>query len=317
MYKLFEKKTLFAYILLFLLFGLLGFHIFQHDYQSLIARDSFIFTFIIKPSSANIHWVQLLVFIVFLVMFYLLTIVFNQLSFTSKNLLAIQSIFLINSILALYFENDLISIFELFFVLLYLMFFVISDKKAQTTSLFFNIGFIFGVSIFLSLKLLLLLPILLFSANIYGKNGFGDLFSFIFGLMVPIYIVSTFLYLSDKLILISLYSDSIIQLQYDMIRGKEIILFSLISLFAFMAFPAIPTFNINTRKLYTILLSMFFILVPFYIFLSFRENKSYLILSLIGTLYLSAFLSTSKKYKLKSFILFSGFVMAILVTIIR
>lgn len=317
MYKLFEKRSLFAYIVLFLLFGILATNIFQCDYKALVFDDSFIFKNILKIQNWSNLIIQFLVFLLFVIFVFLIMMICKHFSFTGKNILIIQVLFIVNCIFALYFENSLTSIIELLFVLLFLLFFVNSDKKTQTVNLFFNIGFTFGISLFISLKLLIFLPILFFSANIYGKNGFYDLFSFLFGLIVPLYLIYSYLYLTDNQQFFYQYLNSINKLKYDIIHGKEILIFCQFILCAFMTLPVIANFNINTRKLYTVLLSMFFILTPFYIFLSFGEEKSYLILSLIATLYLSAFISTSRNIKLKNIILFSGFIMAIVVTFIK
>lgn len=311
MYKLFEKKSIIAYLIIVILLGIIGLQIFQSNEYQTTNSDSFLINHILRFDRLNLIACKSILLLLFLILTIAISYLCSRFSYIGKSSLIVIVLFLTNCIFALHFENNLISILELCLIVILFLFFNDTEVKNHTANFFFNLGFIFGISLFLSMKFLIFVPIMLFSINIYGKNGFSDFFRFVFGLLIPIYIFISYLYLTDSLNFIHNYINTIRHIQYDIAKGTEMIIYAGFAISLILAFPFVTTFNINTRKLYTIILSLYFILFPFNFFLSLSENKSYLTLAFIATLYFSAFTICIRNYRTKNFIVFTSILIAI------
>lgn len=313
MYRLFEKKSIVAYGLFVFLLVILGIQIFKGDSYRNNLSESFIFSLFYN---VNLKIIHLLSFFTISLIVLFQGFIYRGLSYSGKGVLVYQTILLINLIIGLSFEYSLTSVFEIVFLFFYFLFFLNSNKEKKTSSLFFGIGVIFGLSLFISLNQLLFFPILLFSINIYEKNGVSDFFAFLIGLIVPIYIIVSFFYLTDRLDFVIEKVSFIKLFHYDLVRRIQIVGVILIIIKVVAAFPIIPSYNIQTRKFYTVLLGILFMILPFYILFSYNQNKPFLTFFMIGSLYLSSFITAVKKNNLKNLILISGFLLAIILTFV-
>jgi len=316
MYKQFEKNTIFSYVFIILLYVLLGIKLFKAShYQSNFTESVLlgqIFNFQNLSLNFNLSLQFLIIFILGLSQYF----IYKNLSFSGRSTLVYQVIFLINTIIALSFDYNFMDIVQLSFVTLFFTTLARTNKEQQTTSMFFDIGFFYGLSLLISMKLLLLLPVMIFSINIFGKNSFRDFWGFLFGLLVPIYLFVTYLYFIDQEQWMLIYLKSMHFFNYEFIHRIEIIAIILIVIKGISAFSVVASYNINTRKFYTVLLSMYLILILFYVFFEYNHSKSFLSLFFIGALYMSALYSSFRKGRMKNILLISGFLLAIIVTFV-
>lgn len=316
MYKLLEKKSFLAYILCSILLLLFCYRLFYSDTFYFERDELKLLSFIFNLDESKISILKgcsVGLFLITLVNFFNLL---HQKDFSVRfELIAVYAV-LVHGIIALNYRLSFVDFVSLLYVSILLLQLSQVNKITQTVNSFFTIGLVFGLFAVFSTNVLFYIPVLILSVNIFGKNGFKDLGGLILGLIAPIYILYSIYYLTDSNQLMLDTANSIRQFKYQLAYKWYYIPPVLVLLNVLSAVPLIANFNINSRKLFTIIFSIF--LSNAICLISFQFGHSKLVLSLlsIGALYFSIYIGGSRNVRVKNILLILGLIWVIFNTFV-
>lgn len=316
MHKVFEKKSFLAYLLCTILFFLFSYKLFSTTHFYVDKREFLVFNSLFNTSDSN----NAILRIVSLVLFFIsLVNVFNllkQKDFSLRfELFAIYAM-LIHGIIALSFKHSILDFIHLFYISLLILQLGKLNRVNRTVGDFFNIGLIYGLFLIATSSLVIYIPILILCVNVFGKSGFKDLWSLIFGLIAPIYIVFSVLYLTDANAIVAEIIHSFRLFKYQLATYWMYLPLVLVILNAISAAPLITNFNINSRKLFTIIFSLMILYSILSVNIVFGQTKLILSLVSVGALYVSIFINGYRNEKVKNLLLVLGFLWAIINTFV-
>jgi hypothetical protein len=273
MFKLFEKESIIAYLFFSLLILLIGLKVFFIGELNLDNEGSFLFNHIIDSTSWNINVLKGLIFTIVLFCFYFFSLLYKHFSYHSKAGLVFQFVFGVNTLLAFIFPYSLEHVLVGFLFLILSLSLIHTDQRKDTVANFFNLGFVFTVSIFISSSMIFFLLPIIFALVIFGKSRFRDLLALIIGFFSPLVILTSILVLFNlESVFIKLISSYFL-VSYNLLSNWEWLLFGIAVLSAFLTFPIVNSFTINTRKFYIYLFFCFLSVLSVYLLLMLRETR--------------------------------------------
>lgn len=189
-------------------------------------------------------------------------------------------------------------------IFLYLSLFQIfkTYKKENVVNNFFNIGFLYGISIIINAKYIFFLPLIVFSAFYIKKLSFKEFVSLLLGIFTIILtIIIIFFFFSKINIFFEYNKDSIISLILENIHKEEYILFIfpliLIILFVLFYTLLIKISSLFTKKVNFIFI-LFFIIEIIFVCLPGNSIESIIVLFVpLSFLSSNIFVSLGNKYK--------------------
>lgn len=317
MFKLFETKSIIAYLIFILIIILLGSKLYYSEVFPLANTNSIFIGSVLNINTWNTLTLKLIVFIMISLNFILFSTICRHFSYHSKGGLVFLFILGVHTILTLTFPVNLEHIFVGFLFLVLSQILSQIYQRRETVNVFFNLGFVFSWSFFASSSMLFFLPPLLFSLMIFGKNGARDLWALLIGIGAAFAIlVSLILVFSSNDLWINIFS-SVQVLHYKLPYRWEWLFFVIAVLSALVAFPHINLFTINTRKFYIYLFISFLSIVLFFLIFSDNGLKNYYLIMIIASFYFTPFLFKMKSVRFKSLLVFLGLLIAILATFVQ
>jgi hypothetical protein len=317
MFKLFEKESIIAYLFFSLLILLIGLKVFFIGELNLDNEGSFLFNHIIDSTSWNINVLKGLIFTIVLFCFYFFSLLYKHFSYHSKAGLVFQFVFGVNTLLAFIFPYSLEHVLVGFLFLILSLSLIHTDQRKDTVANFFNLGFVFTVSIFISSSMIFFLLPIIFALVIFGKSRFRDLLALIIGFFSPLVILTSILVLFNlESVFIKLISSYFL-VSYNLLSNWEWLLFGIAVLSAFLTFPIVNSFTINTRKFYIYLFFCFLSVLSVYLLFNVAGNKAYFLVMILASFYLLPFLFEIRSYRTKNFLLFFGLIMAFFATFVQ
>ena len=317
MYRLFEIKSIFAYLILVFLVILLGIKVFMTGDLVLDNNGSFVFTYILKTHLWHPNFLRVLIFICALVSFFVFTLIFKEFSYQSKSGLLAVFVFSINSIVSISLPFNLESIIgsNLFLVLSFLV--LKLEKEKDTTSSFYNLGFLIVVSSLVTNYMLFYLLPLFFTLFIYGSSGLRDFLAMLVGIATPIVLIGSIILLQNNWKLLALIVDIARQIHYMFLTSWDWFILGLTVIAFILALPIINSFTISTRKYYTYLVFCFLGLIPAYIFISISGKKPYVLVMTISSFYILPLILKTSSGLFKNLLLILGIIGAIFATFVQ
>lgn len=140
-------------------------------------------------------------------------------------------------------------------------------NSSNPKTLLFNIGLLTGISIILYHPAALLVPVALFALMVLRSFIISDCLVLLMGVVFPFYLLASYLYLTDRLVLIKnyipLWQLNLPYVQYKLVFSITIaivIVILLVGLFYWQ--QENRRLLIQVRKNWVVLLAMFFVLLP-------------------------------------------------------
>lgn len=316
MYKLFEKNSIIAYLICLGLYVLYGVRLFTTQNFYVDKSEFVILDSIFQINEKNVFLYKFLSFTLFGIVLVLMYNLAVRRDLTLKNELIAVAVVLIFGVHALLFSSSLSSFILIFFFTSILTSLVNTPKKSQTVDSIYYIGVLYGMTTLLSPNTIVLLPLLLICINQFGKNGMRDIGGLLLGLCTPIYILITYLYLTDNFHLISRWIGQFHAYKFQFPTAIQYLPIAISIISGVLAMPYIANFNINTRKLYTVIFGALVLLSISAVFLKFNHLKYILALMFVGSLYFSIYLSHIRNKRLRELLLIVGIVSAIINTFV-
>jgi hypothetical protein len=317
MFKLFEKESIIAYLIYSILILLLGIKVFSRGVLDTSSEGSYFLTSILNLKDWNHLLLRGLIFLVILFSFFILSLIYANFSYHTKSGLIFQFVICVHFLVASIFPFSLEQVLCVLLFLLMSLLLTRADQKKETVATFYNLGFLFALSILLSISMLFYLIPLLFAIFIYSKNGVRDLLSLILGIASPVCIFFSIIILSDQLSIFHEILTMAKLIHYDLAKKWEWVIAGICLLSMGVTLPSIGSFTIHTRKFYTYLFFCVLTVLPIYIFLSTSEHKMSVMVMLIASFYFLPFLFQMRSYRIKSFLLFFGLIISIFATFVQ
>lgn len=317
MFKLFEKESIIAYLIYSILILLLGIKVFSIGVLDMNSKGSYFLTSILSVNDWNHLLLRGLIFLVILFSFFILSLIYANFSYHTKAGLIFQFVICSNILVAFIFPFSLEQVLCVLLFLLMSLLLTRADQKKETVATFYNLGFLFALSILLSISMLFYLIPLLFAIFIYSKNGVRDLLALILGIATPISISLSIIILSDHSAIFNEILTMTKLIHYDLATKWEWGIAGICLLSMGVTFPSIGSFTIHTRKFYTYLFFCALTILPIYSLLSITETKMGAIVMLIASFYFLPFIFQTRSYRIKSFLLFFGLIISIFATFVQ
>jgi len=317
MFKLFEKETTIAYLIFSILLVLLCIKVSTGQLTSPVRQDSFIYflPYITKNWSAFAIRCSTLCIIFF--SFFIFSLLYRQFSYHSKGGLIFLFVICVHTILALCFPFHIETTLIGFFFLVMSHFLVSTNQQKETTPIFFNLGLVFSLSLCISPSMLFYTIPLLFSLPIFGKNGLRDLCALAIGILTTFILIASIIWTSNQENQFINLLPKILEIKYKLLANWEWGLFVIGLLSAFLTFPKINLFTINTRKFYIYLFFCLLSSMLSFLFLTFNGIKNYILIMIIASFYYTPFLFKLDNYRLKNILLFFGFVLSFIAIFVQ
>lgn len=317
MYKLFENKSIVAYLIVAFLVILLGFKVFVTGPLVTESEGSFLFTHVLKTHLWGPSLLRSLVFVVLLIGFFMFNLIFKEFSYQSKSGLFAIFVVCIHNILALSLPFNLEGVFSILLFLILSLLVLKLEKIKDTTSSFFNLGFVFVLSTVATNYMLFFLFPLIFAMFIYGRNGLRDFLAMILGISTPIIILGSIILLQNNQEILGHLVFSIKQIKYLLLIRWEWLILGLTAVSFIVTLPLINSFTIATRKFYTYLFFCIVVLIPAFILIGISGNKPYGLTMTLASFYILPFILKTYSRLFKNLMLFLGIVAAIFATFVQ
>jgi hypothetical protein len=317
MFKLFEKESIIAYLILALVVILIGVKVFVTGSYLADNNSSLAFHYLLKTQTWNIVLVKTIILICILLSLLFFSLIFKDFSYQSKSGLIAVFVVCVNTLLSLIFPFNLEGVFSV------LLFLILSyttarlEKKKDTTSSIFNIGFLFALSIAVTYYMSFFIVPLIFALFIFGRNGIRDLLALMIGILVPIVIFLSIILLTNNIDLLGLIILPIKILENSILANWEWLVFGYSILSFLLVIPLIAGFTIATRKFYTFLFFCILTLLPVFIFIGFSGSKPFYLILFVSSFYTLPFLLKAAGNRLKNVMLILGLFGAIFVTFVQ
>lgn len=274
------------------------------------AGDSFLFDTIFKIQESNLYLLSIVSFLLIILSLVFYTLVSSKFSFQVRSVVLIATIPTINYIVAFIYPYNIEGIFMgLFFLIISFILMSIENKKS-TIEPFFHVGLLYGLTFLISYESILLLPSMLLSVIIFGKNGIKDFLSFLFGAIVCFYILITWLILVDKTSKLNELMNFILLIRYQLLSNRELMPFVIAFLSLVAAYSYQSGINIHTRKYFMFLFFAIGSIFLFNIFFSIYSVKSFVAIMGLSSFYFSSYLIQSKNQKIKNGLILIGIALA-------
>lgn len=317
MYKLFENKSIFAYLIVTFLVILLGAKVFVSGPLLVENEGSFLFTYVLKTHLWSPSLLRGLVFVFELVGIVLFTLIFKEFSYQSKSSLFSIFVVCIHNILALSLPFNLEGIFSILLFLGLSLLVLRMEKVKDTTSAFYNLGFAIVLSVVATNYMLFYLLPLVFAMFIYGRNGLRDLLALFVGIITPIIILGSLILIQNNQDLINLFAINFKKINYLLLARWEWLTLGLTAVSFMLTLPILNSFTIATRKFYTYLFFCFIVLIPAFIFIGISGKKPYGLTLTLASFYILPFMLKTSSRLFKNLMLFLGIVAAIFATFVQ
>lgn len=306
MFKQFDKSTFTSYFFIFFFYLLVVYKFFIN--LSIEYTNSINFSI-----NVNNKWIHTLFFAILIAF---ITIRINKI---------ISSLKIFSS------NNNLTSFLFLFFVTLWLIkspsiydllvliqayycieIFNNSLHKESTIENYFKLGiFISAIFILMQVNILFILPTLV-SFTIIGKKGIKDFLAYLVGLLMPIYLISSYSLITDDTLLIQNLFSFTDKFRFELIQKYDIYVISIFIFSILMALPRISILNINTRMLMSSIISLAIILIAFMLFFNFIGCKMVGGLVIVSTMYASIFINFIKNKKQRDALIILSIILGII-----
>jgi hypothetical protein len=317
MYKLFENKSIVAYLIVAFLVILLGFKVFVTGPLGTESEGSFLFTHVLKTHLWGPSLLRSLVFVVLLIGFFMFNLIFKEFSYQSKSGLFAIFVVCIHNILALSLPFNLEGVFSILLFLILSLLVLKLEKIKDTTSSFFNLGFVFVLSTVATNYMLFFLFPLIFAMFIYGRNGLRDFLAMIVGISTPIIILGSIILLQNNQEILGHLVFGFKQIKYLLLSRWEWLILGLTAVSFIVTLPIINSFTIATRKFYTYLFFCILVLIPAFILIGISGNKPYGLTMTLASFYILPFILKTYSRLFKNLMLFLGIVAAIFATFVQ
>jgi len=317
MFKLFEKESIIAYLLYSVLLLLLGVKVFNTGILDTNTESSSLLTSILKVQEWNHILLRGVVFFTLLLSLFISSLIYVNFSYHIKAGLVFQFVLCAHFLIAFMFPFSLEQTMAACMFLIMFTILIQVDQKKETVATFYNLGFLFTLSIGVSIGMLFYMIPLLFAILIYGKTGVQDLLALILGIGTPLCIFASIILISGQYSIFIELFGLLKVIQYDLAQKWEWLIVGIGVLSALITFSSIASFTIHTRKFYTYLFFCFLTIMPLYTLLSIAEQKMNSIVMLIASFYLLPFLFQIRSYRIKNFLLFFGLIISIFATFVQ
>ena len=316
MYKQFDRQTPIAYTITITLFGVFCWKFFAGN-NYVIDAPGHVFLDWVFSNSNNVLVSKIIS--IFLYLFSLINIysLFQNKDSSIQNSILAIFLLIVQSIFVLSFSCTISDFLVMFYLTMLGKQMQYANHLNVTANHFFAVGLGFGVFLILTPALLIFILMIIFVINIFGKNGFRDLFAFLLGFVVPVYIWITSLYLMGDLTALHNYQQSLTNFRTQLPSSTQTILLSIGILHGLLAQSFIANFNISTRKNFSMYSIILFLLILFNSGLVFGFSKLFLPLLTVSSLFFMIFLKGIRNNKMKDFVILFGIVWAIFNTFIK
>jgi hypothetical protein len=316
MYKQFDRQTPIAYTITISLFGVFCWKFFAGN-SFVIDAPAHVFLDSVFSNSRNVLVYKIIS--IFLHLFSLINIysLFQNKDSSIQNSILAIFLLIVQSIFVLSFSCTISDFIVMFYLTLLGKQMQYANHLNITANHFFTVGLGFGVFLILTPALLIFILIMIFIINIFGKNGFRDLFAFLLGFAVPVCIWIANLHLMGDLIVLHNYKQSLTNFQTQLPSSTQTILLSIGIVHGLLAQSFIANFNISTRKNFSMYSIILFLLILFNSGLVFGSSKLFLPLLTVSSLFFMIFIKGIRNIKLKDFVILFGIIWAIFNTFIK
>jgi len=316
MYKQFDRQTPIAYTIIIALFGLFCWKFFAGN-SFVLDSSSHSFLDSLFSNSPTIFLYKIIS--IFLYLFSLINIysLFQNKDSSIQNSVLTIFLVIVQGIFVLSFSCTISDFLVMFYLTLLGKQMQYANHLHMTANHFFTVGLGFAIFLMLTPALLIFILMIIFVINIFGKNGFRDLFAFLLGFVVPIYIWITSLYLMGDLVELNNYKHSLSRFQAELPSSFQTIILSVGVVHGLLAQSFIANFNISTRKNFSMYSIVLLFLILFSSGLIFGFSKLFLPLLTTSSLFFLIFLKGIRNKKFKDFIILFGIIWAIFNTFIK
>lgn len=304
MYNLLSKNIVLSFFITLIISICLGFQLFGiPDSQIVLNSKVSLLNFFVEEWGLTIFKFRVLfyslnIFVAFYLAYLLADVkISNIFSFVPS------IIYLIHVSLALKMQLNTEIFFQLIFLVLSTHFISLLLIEKKSVDYFFATGFVLGFLILLQFHYIVYLIFYLIIIYRFQTRGVKDLLAFFIGLCTIIFLLFSYLYLSDKLEYITNFSFFHIG-KIKIVNSWGSILFCVIILIEWLSFsPKVNVLNISNRKLYFFFLIMFVSSIFIAIIRLLDGQNDFLNLSFFGGVYLSSIVITVKSKKINNIIL--------------
>lgn len=304
MYKLLHKNILVSIVFSIVLFLMIWYNLVTKKSILVFSDYKLDFLHLISSKiSISTGFAQVFFLIIVAIIGILFSFLMHRIKLDNIFNLIPTILFFFHIILCLNFKIILSDIFILLFVFVLLLLFEKTLKLKNITSYFFTIGVLSSIFIILTVKSLFLLPVIFLAVNIFGKNGLKDLLAFLLGFVTIIYLVFGLSYITNSSHLFLEYFLQFKNIKISLDFGLYYLIIILTIIEWLISVGYINNFNINNRKLYTVVFSMLVISAFVLILTKYLDSYNLLFFANIGTMYSSAFIFTTRNKKIKNSLL--------------
>lgn len=304
MYNLLSKNIVLSFFITLIISICLGFQLFGiPDSQIVINSKVPLLNFFVEEWGLTIFKFRVLFFILNIFVAFYLAYLLADVKISNIFSFVPSIIYLIHVSFALKMQLNTEIFFQLIFLVLSTHFISLLLKEKKSVDYFFATGFVLGFLILLQFHYIVYLIFYLIIIYRFQTRGVKDLLAFFIGLCTIIFLLFSYLYLSDKLEYITNFSFFHIG-KIKIVNSWGSILFCVIILIEWLSFsPKVNVLNISNRKLYFFFLIMFVSSIFIAIIRLLDGQNDFLNLSFFGGVYLSSIVITVKSKKINNIIL--------------
>lgn len=314
MHRLFEKNSPIIYVLCLLLTILFGIKLFNRCPFLSSDQSIFIIRSFTSEDSSKILLSKVISFCIWIYMLFGVFGLYSQKDINIRNAsLPIYTI-LIFGISALSFEISLSDFIFVGYVFILILQLYKIRKESKTTNNFHGMGLALGISCLISIHMIVIIPIMFFVWGNFGKSGIKDLLALIIGILIPIYTLAAYSYLADEPQIWSHYFTAISLFEYSLPKKYEYLALVICFIGTIKSLPYTQNFNINTRKIYTILTVVFFLYFGLSLCLRVEGSSLIFCVMFISSLFLHIYISQTRNKKLQNILLAIGLIWSFLST---
>jgi hypothetical protein len=304
MYNLLSKNIVLSFFITLIISICLGFQLFGiPDSQIVINSKVPLLNFFVEEWGLTLFKFRVLFYILNIFVAFYLAYLLADVKISNIFSFVPSIIYLIHVSFALKMQLNIEMFFQLIFLVLSTHFISLLLKEKKSVDYFFATGFVLGFLILLQFHNIIYLIFYLIIIYRFQTRGVKDLLAFFIGLGTIIFLLFSYLYLSNKLEYIANFSLFHIG-KIKIVNSWGAILFCVIILIEWLSFsPKVNVLNISNRKLYFFFLIMFVSSIFIAIIRLLDGQNDFLNLSYFGGVYLSSIVITVKSKKINNIIL--------------
>jgi hypothetical protein len=304
MYNLLSKNIVLSFFITLIISICLGFQLFGiPDGQIVINSKVPLLNFFVEEWGLTLFKFRVLFYILNIFVAFYLAYLLADVKISNIFSFVPSIIYLIHVSFALKMQLNIEMFFQLIFLVLSTHFISLLLKEKKSVDYFFATGFVLGFLILLQFHYIVYLIFYLIIIYRFQTRGVKDLLAFFIGLGTIIFLLFSYLYLSNKLEYITNFSFFHIG-KIKIVNSWGAILFCVIILIEWLSFsPKVNVLNISNRKLYFFFLIMFVSSIFIATIRLLDGQNDFLNLSYFGGVYLSSIVITVKSKKINNIIL--------------